>query len=506
MNEKNTVLVTGATGYIGGRLVPRLLERGYPVRVLARDRAPVSSRSWSSRAEVVQGDPLRPETLPPALSGVATAFYFIHSMTSGFDFRRRDITGARNFARAARQANVGRIVYLGGLGDPEADLSEHLRSRHETGAALREAGVPVTEFRAAVVVGAGSVSFEMVRNLTERLPVMICPRWVYTRAQPIAVADVLEYLTAALETPASAGATIEIGGADVLTYGQMMTGYAHVRGLRRFLIPVPVLTPRLSSYWVHWVTPVGAAYARPLIEGLRNEVVVRDDKAATLFPDIRPANYETAVRRALAGLKAEQFVPRVAQLFPFEKPASKERHSRMVEGMIVERRRQPVRAPAARVYHVFAGLGGSRGWLCYNWAWRLRAWVDHLVGGVGLRRTRPEHEPLREGDPVDFYRVEAVEPGRLLRLCVEMKLPGRGWVQFQAEPRGEDRCDLTQAVFFAPKGLLGLLYWHAFCPAHRVIFRCLLRRIAKQARTDSADRPAGKRGATAARDDFPKKT
>ncbi|MBN2130424.1 MAG: SDR family oxidoreductase [Sedimentisphaerales bacterium] len=488
MNEKNTVLVTGATGYIGGRLVPRLLERGYPVRVLARDRARVSGCSWSSRVEVVRGDPLRPETLEPALGGVATAFYFIHSMTSGPDFRRRDITAARNFARAARQAGVGRIVYLGGLGDPEADLSEHLRSRHETGAALREAGVPVTEFRAAVVVGAGSISFEMVRNLTERLPVMICPRWVYTRAQPIAVDDVLAYLTAALATPASAGETVEIGGADILTYGQMMTGYARVRALRRFLIPVPVLTPRLSSYWVHWVTPVGAAYARPLIEGLRNEVVVRNDKAATLFPDIRPANYETAVRQALAELKAERFAPRVAQLFPVEKSAGKTRHSKLLEGMIVERRRRPVQAPAAKVYDVFASLGGRKGWLCYNWAWRLRAWVDHLIGGVGLRRTRPERGPLRKGDVVDFYRVEAVEPERLLRLYVEMKLPGRGWVQFQAEPRGDNRCDLTQTVFFAPKGLFGLLYWYAFCPAHRVIFCCLLRRIAKEAGTSCGEK------------------
>jgi uncharacterized protein YbjT (DUF2867 family) len=488
MNDKDTVLVTGATGYIGGQLVPCLLARGYSVRVMVRDADRLRARSWSEQVEVVQADPLHPETLPPALTGVAKAFYLIHSMTGGADFRRRDIEAARNFARAARQAGVNRIIYLGGLGDPEAGLSEHLRSRHETGAALREAGVAVTEFRAAVIVGAGSVSFEMVRNLTERLPVMICPRWVFTRVQPIAVDDVLEYLAAALETPAGASEIIEIGGADVLTYGAMMTGYGRVRGLPRFLIPVPVLTPRLSSYWVHWVTPVKAAYARPLIEGLRNEVVVRNDKARKLFPDIHPIGYETAVRRALEGLRAECFARRLGQIFDLGTTPGKTWHFMMQEGMIVERRRREVQTPAASVYRVFSSLGGEKGWLCVTWLWRLRALLDGLIGGVGLRRTRPNRAQLQPGDALDFYRVEAVQPDRLVRLHVEMKLPGDGWVQFQAQPQDQERCELTQTVFFAPKGLLGLLYWYLFYPAHALIFSCMLKRIGLQAETQTAAR------------------
>jgi len=298
------ILVTGATGYVGGRLVPRLLEAGYNVRLLARDVHRLGGRSWLERVELIQGDVLQPESLPAAMDGIDAAYYLIHSMSDSADFHERDLVAARNFGAAAKGADVGRILYLGGLGDPQADLSQHLRSRQQTGQALREAGVPVTEFRAAVIVGSGSLSFEMVRYLTERIPVMICPRWVFTRIQPIAIEDVLRYLAAALETPESAGEIVEIGGAEVLTYGEMMLGYAEVRGLRRYLLPVPVLTPRLSAYWVHWMTPIPAAIARPLIQGLRNEVVVRSDEAERLFPDIEPIGYQAAVQRALETVEA----------------------------------------------------------------------------------------------------------------------------------------------------------------------------------------------------------
>ncbi len=286
MDERPLVLLTGATGYIGGRLAPRLLDAGYRVRCLVRDPARLQGREWVARVELVTGDVLEPETLPAAMTGVSAAYYLIHSMAGGEDFSDRDVRAARNFGSAAAQAGVERIIYLGGLGDSDSELSHHLRSRQETGDALREGGVPVTEFRASVIVGSGSLSFEMIRYLTERLPVMICPKWVYTRTQPIAVRNVMEYLIAALTAPESAGRIIEIGGADVVTYGEMMQTYADVRGLRRAMIPVPVLTPRLSSYWVHLVTPAPAAIARPLIEGLRNEVVVQDDTAQRLFPDI----------------------------------------------------------------------------------------------------------------------------------------------------------------------------------------------------------------------------
>ena len=287
------MLVTGATGYVGGRLVPRLLDSGFRVRVLARDASRLQNRSWLDRAEVAEGDVLDPSTLPAAMKDVESAYYLIHGMREGEAFHQRDLLAARNFAQATKESGVGRIIYLGGLGDPHENLSAHLRSRQETGDVLRQVGVSVTEFRAAIIVGAGSVSFEMIRYLTERVPVMICPRWVFTRVQPIAIEAVLDYLVAAHNTPESSGKVIEIGGSDVLTYGQMMLGYAKVRRLRRMLLPVPVLTPRLSSYWVHLVTPIPGSIAQPLIEGLRNEVVVRDPVARRLFPSIQPAGYQT---------------------------------------------------------------------------------------------------------------------------------------------------------------------------------------------------------------------
>ena len=296
------ILVTGATGYIGGRLVPRLLELGYRVRCLVRDPARLQGRAWQGRVEIAAGDVLRPETLPDALAGVDSAYYLVHSLSGGADFHQRDVVAARNFGSAARHAGVGRLIYLGGLAEERPDLSEHLRSRQQTGDALREAGVPVTEFRAGVIVGSGSLSFEMIRYLAERVPVMICPRWVYTRAQPIGVREVLEYLTATLDVPESDGRIIEIGGAEVVTYGEMMTTYAEVRGLRRWMLPVPVLTPRLSSYWVDLVTPIPATIARPLIEGLRNENVVRDPIARELFPQIVPVPYRKPTRWSLPGL------------------------------------------------------------------------------------------------------------------------------------------------------------------------------------------------------------
>jgi len=408
-------------------------------------------------------------------------------MTSGPAFRIHDISAARHFGQAAQAAGVERIVYLGGLGDDNADLSEHLRSRHETGDALRAAGVPVTEFRAAIIVGSGSVSFEIVRHLTERLPVMICPRWVFTRVQPIAIDDVLAYLLAALEKPETTGQIIEIGGRDVLTYGAMMTRYGRVRGLRRWLIRVPVLTPRLSSYWIHWVTPIRAIYARPLIEGLRNEVIVSDDKARSLMPEIRPTDYDTAVRRALGELNAEHSARTMRELdsYPETSKATIERSQR--EGMIVERSRLTIPTPAAAIYRIVSGLGGTRGWLWGNWLWRLRGGIDRLCGGPGLRRARPERNELRTGDIVDCYRVEKVEEGRLLRLRVEMRLPGEGWLEFQVHPRRSARSEIALTVFFAPKGLVGLIYWYALCPIHTMVFVGMLKRLAREAgKLDSA--------------------
>ncbi len=483
MAEGKLVLVTGATGYIGGRLVPRLLAAGYRVRCLVRDARRLEGRSWTDKVEVVEGDALRSETLPPAMKGVWATYYLIHSLTDTRDYRDRDIVVARNFGFAAKDAGIERIVYLGGLGDPDSKLSVHLRSRQETGQALQEAGVPVTEFRAAVIVGTGSLSFEMVRYLTERLPIMICPRWVYTRIQPIAIRDVLSYMVGALQVPESAGRIIEVGGSDVLTYGDMMKGYAKVRGLWRLLIPVPVLTPRLSAHWVHWMTPVPSGIVYPLIEGMRNEVVVRDDAARTLFPEIQPVGYEVAVQRALSDLEAAQVETRWSDSL-----ASSQGDFRPVElttekGLQIERRQSVADAPAEEVYAVFTGLGGERGWLYGDALWRLRGLGDRLVGGPGLRRGRRDPDDLRVGDALDFFRVEAIEPGRMVRLRTEMVLPGEAWLQLEAVPLNDNQTQVVQTILMAPKGLMGFLYWYVLYPFHSLIFRGLVREIGEQAKT-----------------------
>ena len=481
--EKNncTILVTGATGYIGGRLVPRLIGLGFAVRCLVRDPSRLEGRPWQSVVQMFSGDVLQPDSLAIALRGIQTAYYLVHSLAGGQDFHQRDVTAAANFAVAARAAGVTRIIYLGGLAEARPGLSEHLSSRHQTGEALRAGGVPVTEFRAGVIVGSGSVSFEIIRYLTERVPVMICPRWVYTRAQPIGIYEVLEYLVAALTTPKSVGRIIEIGGAEVVTYGQMMTIYAEVRGLKRWMLPVPVLTPRLSSYWVDLVTPIPAAIARPLIEGLRNENVVHDTAARELFPQIHPVDYRTSVVRALAQLKASNVETAWSDALSTSQRDLPPVILTTQEGMIIERRQRIIAAPAEDVYRIFTGLGGERGWLYMNWAWVIRGFVDRLFGGVGLRRGRRDADSLRIGDAFDFWRVEAVEVGRLLRLRAEMKVPGRAWLQFQVQPRRHDRCVLVQTAFFAPKGLLGWIYWYALYPFHGLIFSGLIDEIARRA-------------------------
>jgi len=526
------VLVTGATGYVGGRLVPRLLERGFSVRLLVRDPARLDSSRWPG-VEVVRGDVLDPATLAPALAGCSVAFYLIHAMAAGEEgFAERDRRAAENFGAAAAAAGVSRLIYLGGLGDSSTELSPHLASRQQTGAALAVAGVPVLELRAAVVVGSGSISFEMIRYLVERVPVLIAPRWAATNCQPIAIRDVLQYLVAAAELPdaaVGAGRIVEIGGRDVLTYGQMMLVCARVRGLRRWLIHVPVLTPRLSSLWVDLVTPIPAALARPLIEGLRTEVVVRNHDARTLFPSIEPMGYEEAVRLALerqdAGALETVWSGSRSSAFD-SSPAPVDTAQR--EGLIVERRELRVAASAESVYAVFAGLGGDRGWLCADFLWDLRGFIDRLVGGPGMRRGRRDPDDLRPGDACDFWRVLSVERGRHVRLGAEMKLPGRAWLELSVEPLaaaeksgpvdasgasgasgatdatgatgatsgsggsgsdGAGRPHATAApasllhttAIFEPRGLFGLLYWYGLLPFHKLIFAGMVAAIARRA-------------------------
>ncbi len=466
------ILVTGATGYVGGQLLPRLLARGHDLTCMVRD--PSRAGQGLKGVAVVKGDALLPGSLPEAMRGIEVAYYLIHSMVAGqAGFEDRDRRAAQNFATAAKQAGVKRIIYLGGLTSRTSEVSQHLKSREETGEVLREFGPPLTEFRAGIIVGNGSMSFEIIRCLTERLPVMICPRWVMTRTQPIAIDDVLDYLVAALNVPESRGEIVEIGGASIETYRSMMLTYARIRGLKRWLLRVPVLTPRLSSYWLNLVTPFPAAITRPLIEGLKTEVVCTSSWASTLFPGIIPMRYEAAVEAALSAAGPDESAS--------EAISRDELHVALRNrGTICDVRQILVHAPPARVFDVLQGLGGKAGWLYANLLWQIRGWLDHRLGGVGMSRGRGEGANLRVGDSVDFWRVEKVVPGEKISLHAEMKLPGRAWLQFVLVPESRERTLLRCFAWFEPRGLAGELYWWALYPIHILIFRGMARAIARK--------------------------
>lgn len=476
------ILVTGATGYIGGRLVTRLVEAGYPVRCLVRDPERLQGYAWLDKVEVVQGDALDQESLVRAMQGISTAYYLIHGVRGGKVDAERDMQMARNFASASEQARIEHIIYLGELVQTTANLSPYLRSRHETGYILRQGPVPVTEFRAGLIVGSGGALFEMIRYLTEREPVLICPRWFFTMAQPISIADVLDYLVAAIETPEARGRLIKIGGATQLTYADMLLGYAKIRGLKRLLIPTPVYAPRLSAYWVHMVTPVHWRAVLPLIEGMNVESTVDDDCAKSTFPDIHPLDYETAVRASLGRVLTDQVETSWADALVTSTSEVKPVKLIQKAGMMIERRQLVVDLPPEPVFQSFASLGGQMGWLYMNWAWAIRGWFDKLVGGVGLRRGRRHSTTLRVGESLDFWRVEEIEKNALLRLRAEMKVPGKAWLQFETIPDGDGQTLLTQTAYFAPKGLFGFLYWYSLYPIHALIFKGMIRRIAERAR------------------------
>ncbi|MBD3256787.1 DUF2867 domain-containing protein [candidate division GN15 bacterium] len=469
-----SVLVIGATGYVGGRLVPRLLQRGHTVRCLARDSRKLSGKAWADSVEAVVGDVLKPDTLSETFKDIDYVYYLVHSMGSGADFAEADRRAARNVVAAAERVGVQRIIYLGGLGKRESGQSAHLRSRHETGDTLREGSVPVTEFRAAVIVGSGSVSFEMIHHLVNRLPVMICPRWVYTRTQPIGIADVLRYLVTSIEVPESTGRTFDIGGPEVLTYGQMMKVTAEVLGLRRFLIPVPVLTPRLSSYWVNLVTPVQGHIARPLIEGLRHETICENDNALKVF-DIRPIAFPEAVRRAVARVRDHRVETFWTDASSVETAPVDPSHLRLDE------RSMEVAASADEVFSVITTIGGDNGWYYGDWLWQIRGFIDQQLGGVGLRRGRRHPSHLAVGDALDFWRVEEYVAGQKLLLRAEMRVWGQAWLEFAVEPIGDKRCRLTQTARYYPKGLFGLVYWYSIYPIHAMVFRGMIRAVARRA-------------------------
>jgi uncharacterized protein YbjT (DUF2867 family) len=464
--KRPVALLTGATGYIGGRLLPRLFEAGYVVRCLVRDASRLP-RSVVKQVEVVAGDAADGETLARALSGVDVAWYLLHGMGDDGDWRSADRRMAEGFGASAKAAGVGRIVYLGGLGSgPE--LSPHLASRQEVGRVLRESGVPTVELRASIVIGPGSLSFELVRDLVERLPVMVTPRWVRVEAQPIAVDDVLAYLVGAAALPLSGSRVFEIGGPEAVSYAGLMREYARQRGLRRWMLPVPVLTPWLSGLWLGLVTPVRAAVGRELLEGVRNPTVVTDDAARSAFA-VRPVSIAEAIRRALAGTEAAVSAAGGAGAIP--------------AGWLGDVRELRVAAPPDRAFEPISRIGGATGWYFGDALWRLRGWLDRAVGGPGFRRGRPGAEDLKPGDPVDFWRVDTYEPGRRLRLEAEMKVPGRAWLSFDVAPT-EDGSVIRQMALFHPRGLPGHLYWWALRPVHEVVFRGMLRGIARAIPSD----------------------
>lgn len=476
------VLVTGATGYIGGRLVPQLLESGFEVRCMTRDPARLMLDPWRDKVEVVAADALMPESLDRAIEGCDAAYYLIHAMgRSQRGFAELDRRAAHNFADAAGRMGLSRIVYLGGLGSDGQDLSEHLASRHEVGQILASGSAPATELRAAVIIGSGSVSFEMIRHLTEVLPIIMRPRWVQSRCQPIAVRNVLEILVSVLRDPEPVNRIYDIGGPDILTYEETMQEYAEVAGLRRRIaLPLSIFSARLSPYFVGLVTPLPVAITRPLIESLLNDVVVTHDSPPGFHPS-RLLPYREAVERALARISESDVQTRWSDALTA--PAAPMPSDPVWSGATikVDRRIVSSSAPPANLFWAISRIGGDVGYYTMNWTWRLRGGIDKLIGGVGLRRGRRDPEELRPGEALDFFRVAEVDPEKhRLLLRAEMKVPGTAWLGWSIEP-AEDGSRLIQSARFAPRGLPGRLYWFALLPFHAAIFKRMAHRIARAA-------------------------
>lgn len=467
------VLLTGASGYVGGRLLRVLEASGSPLRCLAR-RPDYLRPRVAPQTEVVQGDVLDGASLRAALKGVHSAYYLVHSMGDRKEFAELDRRGAAAFAAAARTAEVQRIIYLGGLGRGQ-ELSPHLASRQEVGRILAASGVPTIELRASIIIGSGSLSFEMIRALVEKLPVMITPRWVRKLAQPIGIEDVVAYLLQALKAQPEVSGVFEIGGPKPVSYLDLMREYAQQRGLKRLMIPVPVLSPRLSSLWLGLVTPVYARVGRALIDSVRNDTVVTDRSARDVFA-VQPRSVPESIARALKNEDREFAETRWSDAL------SSRRSARSWGGVrfgrrIVDHRTVQVPQDPKQSFLPIQRIGGQVGWYYGNWLWRLRGFLDLLVGGPGMRRGRRDPQRVLPGDTVDFWRVEAVEPGRLLRLRTEMKLPGRAWLQFELEPR-DGGATISQTAIFDPVGLAGLLYWYALYPIHSFVFSGMLNGIA----------------------------
>ena len=469
------ILLTGASGYVGGRLLAAMERRGWRLRCLVRHIERLRPKTIPS-TQIVEGDLLHIDSLDKALDGVHTAYYLVHSMATGAGFEATDREAARNFALAAGRAGVRRIVYLGGLGDSREQLSSHLRSRQEVGEILRSSGIPVIEFRSSIIIGSGSLSFEMIRALVERLPIMVTPRWVRMNTQPIAIEDVIGYLLGAMDRPAGESRIYEIGGRDVVPYAGLMQEYARQRGLRRLMISIPFVTPRLSSLWLGLVTPIYSRVGRQLINSIRHATVVRDPAALETF-SIHPRGVHEAIHRALINEDREFALTHWSDALSsggdLKSWAGVRFGTRLLDTRSIKVRRHPRDA-----FRVIRRIGGDNGWYFGNRLWRLRGFLDLLAGGVGMRRGRRHPEWLRVGDTLDFYRVERYESDRLLRLHAELKLPGRAWLQFEVEPSGEGSI-IRQTAIFDPMGVWGLGTWYLLYPFHKIIFVGMLHGIAK---------------------------
>jgi uncharacterized protein YbjT (DUF2867 family) len=476
LENRPLILLTGATGYVGGRLVSRLLDSGFSVRCAARTPESLSHLQHQN-AEIVKADLLQFESLESALTGVGVAFYLVHSLGSANDFEKNECLCAENFARAAKNAGVSRIIYLGGLGSG-SELSPHLRTRQRVGKILRDSGTQTIEFRASIIIGSGSLSFEMVRALVDRLPIMITPRWVRAKAQPIAIEDVLDYLVAAIDLELDGSQVFEIGGPDVVSYMEIMRAYERRRGVHRIMIPVPLLTPRLSSLWLTLVTPLYARIGRKLVDSIQHDTLVEDQAALSKF-SVRPRGFAEAIDRALANEDNEFAETRWSNALSAAAESPSWGGTRF-GSRLVDSRTLKLKCDTTAAFSPIRTIGGSNGWYYANWAWSLRGFVDLLLGGVGVRRGRTCQENLHVGDVLDFWRVEAFEPNKLLRLRAEMKVPGRAWLQFEVNDNGAGST-IQQTALFDPLGVFGLLYWYCLFPVHALIFAGMLRKIGERA-------------------------
>lgn len=468
------ILITGATGYVGGRLLKKFESEGHSVRCLAR-RPKYLKNKVASATEIVEGDLLNGDSLDKAMTGMETAYYLVHSMGTQGVFEEEERRSASNFSRAANKAGLKRIIYLGGLSHAK-ELSAHLKSRQQVGEILRESGIPTIEFQASIIIGSGSLSFEMIRALMERLPIMTTPTWVNVLAQPIAIEDVIQYLVEAAQMPVRESRIFEIGGPEKMSYLDLMKEYGRQRGLKRLIIPVPVLSPGLSSLWLGLITPLYARVGRKLIESIRHETIVQDDSALRVF-SVKPMSIREAIARALKNEDLDFAATRWSDALSLS--VRPNWGGIRFGNRLIDSRQCQVSASSQKAFAIIQGIGGKNGWYFADWLWQFRGFLDLLVGGVGMRRGRRDPEKINVGDVIDCWRVEGYEAGKSLRLAAEMKLPGRAWLDYEVIPM-QKGCRIVQTASFDPVGLSGLMYWYLVWPFHQFVFSGMLRAIVKK--------------------------